>query len=209
MRILLIALLTLFFQQVKAQPFPGQSKHKVGMTAGINYSWITGTELQNPTPRTSIVLGTAYRYKMNTNIHFSSEINASFRGSNFDNGLTDAYHAMKFIYLDVPINLMFNTSGKEENRYVTFGVEPAYQLKSEIYVKPDNIKARFRDMGFKRFDLAAVVGYHFDFYYFGLRPSLRVGLLDINDDLDLPDVFPETGNGGTIKNVTIDVKLYF
>jgi len=192
-----------------AQPFPKSSKHRVGMTDGLNYSWITGSELENPRPRTSIVLGAAYRYKQSTNFHFSAELNTSFRGSNFDNGLTDTYHAIKFIYLDMPINGMINMSGKEENQYLTLGLEPSYLLKSEIYVKPDDVKARYRDFGFTNFDIGAVVGYHFDFYYFGFRPSIRVGLLNINNNLVMKDVFPETGKNGTIKNVTIDLKLYF
>ena len=194
---------------VDAQPFPKSSKFKVGMTAGINSSLITGTELENPTPRTSMVLGASYRQKLSKAVHFGAEVNASFRGSNFDNGIVDAYHMVRFIYLDVPLNAMINTSGKAENRYLTLGVEPAYQMRSEIFVKPDDIRPRVRNEGFRRFDVAALLGYHFDFYYFGLRPSVRFGLLDINDNLFLENVMPETGKGGTIKNITFDVKLYF
>lgn len=209
MRSILFMCFALMTSSVFAQPFPKSSKYKVGMTAGLNYTWITGTELKNPSPRTSVVLGASFRQKLSTGFHLGAELNASFRGSNFNNGQTDAYHAIKFIYLDLPVNAMINMSGKSEKQYLTFGLEPSYLLKSEIYVKPDNIKARYRDFGFTNFDVAAVVGYHFDFYYFGFRPSIRVGLLDINDDLVMPNVFPETGTGGTIKNMTIDLKLYF
>lgn len=194
---------------VNAQPFQGSTKFRLGMNAGINMTSIGGTELKNPNPKVSMVLGAYYRYKMGKNLHLGTELNASFRGSAFDNGISDAYNLIKFIYVDAPINLMVNTSGKSENKFLTLGVEPAYLLKSEIYVKPNNIKPRYRDYGFKSFDVAAVLGYHFDFYYFGLRPSVRLGLLNINDNLYMEDVLPATGNNGTIKNLTFDVKLYF
>lgn len=192
-----------------AQPFPSSSKFKVGMTFGVNATSILGSELENPRLKSSMIVGAAYRQKLGKNFQLGTEINASFRGSNFNNGITDAYSAVKFIYIDLPINMMINTSGKEENRYVTLGVEPAYLLLSEIFVKPNDIKPTYKDYGFKDFDVAALVGYHFDFYYFGLRPSLRIGLLNINDNLVLKDVFPATGKNGTIKNFSFDVKLYF
>ncbi|MFT5724940.1 MAG: hypothetical protein ACI9JN_002063 [Bacteroidia bacterium] len=207
---LTILLFSLFLvTQVTAQPFPKSTNFRVGMLAGISSSAILGTELQNPRARTAMVLGAAYRHKINRNFHFGAEVNASFRGSKFDNGISDAYSGVKFIYLDVPINAMINMSGKEENQYLVLGFEPSYLLQSEIYVKPNDAKPTYKDYGFKDFDVSAVLGYHFDFYYFGLRPSIRLGLMNINNNLVLENVFPETGNNGTITNLTFDLKLYF
>ena len=205
----ILVFLVVFGIQSNAQPFPKSSNYRVGMNAGINTATLIGTELQNPKLKTAIVLGAAYRQKLSKSMHLGAELNASFRGSNFDNGITDAYSAVKFIYVDMPINAMINTSGKAENRYLTLGIEPAYLLQSEIYVKPNDFKATYKDYGFKDFDLSAVIGYHFDFYYFGLRPSVRFGLKNINDNLFLENVFPETGNNGSITSLTFDLKFYF
>jgi hypothetical protein len=104
---------------------------------------------------------------------------------------------------------MIEAKSGEQPQFVTLGLEPAYQLQSEIFVKPNDLVASYRNEYFKRFDVAAVIGYHFDFYYFGLRPSLRIGLLDINDNLVLENVNPATGKGGTIKNAAFDIRFYF
>ncbi|MCO4819860.1 MAG: outer membrane beta-barrel protein [Bacteroidetes bacterium] len=205
----ILIILVSFGFRTNAQPFPKSSNFRVGMNAGINTATLIGTELQNPQLKTAIVLGAAYRQKFSKSMHLGAELNASFRGSNFDNGITDAYSAVKFIYIDLPINAMINMSGKAENRYLTLGVEPAYLLQSEIYVKPNDFKATYKDYGFQNFDVSAVVGYHFDFYYFGLRPSVRFGLVNINNNLKLENVFPETGNNGSITSLTFDLKLYF
>ena len=209
LKVLTILLFSLLINEVTAQPFPKSSKFKVGMNTGINMATLLGTELENPRLKSSIVLGAAYRQKLNKSVHLGAKLNASFRGSNFDNGITDAYSAVKFIYLDLPINAMINTSGKAENRYLTLGIEPAYLLQSEIYVKPNDIKATYKDFGFFDFDVSAVVGYHFDFYYFGLRPSVRLGLVNINNNLLMENVYPETGKGGSISSLTFDLKFYF
>lgn len=192
-----------------SQPFPKSSKTKVGMTAGLVTSQIFGTELENPGLKSSMTVGAYYRYKLSKKTNLGAELTASFRGSNFDNGITDAYSAVKFIYLDLPINLMIEAKSGEQPQFVTLGLEPAYQLQSEIFVKPNDLVASYRNEYFKRFDVAAVIGYHFDFYYFGLRPSLRIGLLDINDNLVLENVNPATGKGGTIKNAAFDIRFYF
>lgn len=211
MRLKVCAILLLVFGALAgySQPFPKSSKFKVGMNTGINASTLLGTELENPQLKSAIVLGAAYRQKLSTSIHLGAELNASFRGSRFDNGITDAYSAVKFIYLDLPINAMINMSGKSENQYLTLGLEPSYLLQSEIYVKPNDIKATYKDVGFQDFDVSAVIGYHFDFYYFGLRPSIRLGLTNINNNLKLDNVFPETGKNGSITNLTFDLKFYF
>ncbi len=208
-KVLTILLFSLLVTQVVAQPFPKSSKFKVGMNTGINVATLLGTELENPRPKSAIVLGAAYRQKLSKSMHLGAELNASFRGSLFDNGVTDAYSAVKFIYLDLPINAMINMSGSAENRYLTLGLEPAYLLQSEIYVKPNDIKATYKGYGFHEFDVSAVVGYHFDFYYFGLRPSVRFGLVNINNNLKLDNVFPATGNNGSITGLTFDLKFYF
>ncbi|MFT5511633.1 MAG: hypothetical protein ACI8SE_000026 [Bacteroidia bacterium] len=209
MRAIFILTILGFAVDSNAQPFPKSTNFKIGMNMGINTSTILGTELENAQLKTAIVLGAAYRQKLSKSVHLGAEINASFRGSNFDNGITDAYSQVKFIYIDLPVSAMINMSGKAENRYLTMGLEPAYLLQSEIYVKPNDFKATYKDYGFQNFDVSAVVGYHFDFYYFGLRPSVRLGLLNINDNLILENVFPETGKNGSITNLTFDLKLYF
>lgn len=206
---LTILLLGLLITKAGAQPFPKSSKFKVGMNTGLNVATLLGTEFENARPKTAIVLGAAYRQKLSKSVHLGAELNASFRGSRFDNGITDAYSAVKFIYLDLPISAMINTSGKAQNRYLTLGLEPAYLLQSEIYVKPNDIKATYKDYGFHDFDLSAVVGYHFDFYYFGLRPSVRYGLINVNNNLKLDNVFPATGKNGSITGLTFDLKFYF
>ena len=204
----IIALLVVAFNAT-GQPFPKSSKTKVGMTAGLVGSQIYGTELQNPRIKMSMGVGAYYRYQLSKKTNFGAELNASFRGSNFDNGITDAYSSVKFINLDLPLNLMIQTQSGEQSQFATIGFEPSYLLQSEIFVKPNDLKAAYRNEYFKRFDIAAVIGYHFDFYYFGIRPSLRFGLLNINNNLMLENVSPATGNGGTIKNAAVDIRFYF
>jgi Outer membrane protein beta-barrel domain len=204
----IVALMTFGSSKSYSQPFAKGDNFRLGIQMGLNVTRISGTELASPLNKTGMVIGAYYRQKLSKNLQLRTEVAFSLRGSRFDHGAENYYNAVKFTYLDVPISLMINTSKREENRYVVVGFEPAYLLQSEIYVNP-GIKARYRNFGFKRIDIAGLVGYHFDFYYFGLQPSVKIGLLNINDKLLMPEVLPETGTNGSIRNVTFELKLFF
>ena len=191
-----------------AQPFKEGDNFRLGVQMGMGSTRLTGDELQSPLNKTGMVIGAYYRQTINKNLHLLSEVSFSLRGSRFDFSDENYYNAIKFTYMDVPIALMINTSKNSPDQFAVLGLEPAYLLQSEIYVEPF-IKAKYRNYGFKRFDLAAIMGYHFDFYYFGLQPSVKFGLLNINDKIHMPEVLPETGNDGIIRNLTFDIKFFF
>ncbi|MCB9240890.1 MAG: PorT family protein [Flavobacteriales bacterium] len=191
-----------------AQPFRDGEDYKLGVTMGLNVTQLTGTELKDPGIKTGMVIGAYYRKELTKNWHLSSEIAFSLRGSNFAHGAENEYYAMKFVYMDFPLALMYKVVDDENKQFALIGLEPSYMLQSEIYINPE-FRAQYRNYGFKPFDLATQVGYHFDFYYFGFRPSIKIGLLNINDNLNLEGVTPETGKGGSIRNFTMDFKFFF
>lgn len=190
------------------QSFKNGEKFHLGVVMGLNTTGLIGTELADPQYKTGMALGVQFRKKVSDQFQFGSELNFSLRGSNFDFAEENHYYAIKFTYMDLPIYGMLNTSASDENRFVVLGLEPAFLLQSEIYVNPD-FRPAYRNEFFKRFDLAALAGYRFDFYYFGLQPGLKIGLINISDQMNMEGVSPKTGNGGTIKNLTFDLKFYF
>ncbi|MCB9262255.1 MAG: outer membrane beta-barrel protein [Flavobacteriales bacterium] len=207
--LLFIALLgvTLFgFGQPFTELLP---KTRVGMTAAINYTMLAGSELKNPRPKTASALGFAVRQKLGKQLQMTAESNVSFSGSRFANGKTDSYYLMKFVRVNLPLSLMLNIDGENQKKFITAGIDGSYILRSEIYVRPNDVKPTFVNYGFKRFDLAATLGVHLDYQFFGIRPSIRMGLLNLNNGLKMENIFPATGNNGTIKHVGFDVQVYF
>ncbi len=191
-----------------AQPFQKGDDFRLGVQMGFGTTRLTGSELESPLNKTGMVIGAYYRQKLSKNLQLRSEVAFSLRGSRFDFNEENYYNAIKFTYMDFPIQLMINTSKGDQDQFAVIGVEPAYLMQSEIYVDP-YIKAFYRNYGFKRFDMAALLGYHFDFYYFGLQPSVKIGLININKQIHMPEVLPETGFNGTIRNLTFDLRFYF
>ncbi|MBI1307823.1 MAG: outer membrane beta-barrel protein [Bacteroidetes bacterium] len=206
-------ILILFFLAIQAVPgysqyFKDKEKFHLGVDFGLNITRINGKELEDPSIKMGSVIGAYYRQQLGDNFQLLTEVAFSLRGSNFKHSQESFYSRVKFVYMDFPVNLFINTSGKEKDQHLVLGVEPAYLLQSEIYVNPDFV-ATYRNIGFKRFDMSGCVGYHFDFYYLGIQPEFKFGLLNINDNLNLPNVYPATGKMQTIRNFTFDIKVFF
>jgi hypothetical protein len=195
--------------QIHAQEFKdNEGETHLGLQMGLNVTTLFGTELEFGQAKRGTVLGLHYRRILTKNFQLRAELNASLRGSTFGFTSEERYSAIKLTYLDLPIAAMFNVSGSEANKHIVVGLEPSFLLQSEVYVNPD-LKARVQNQGFKKNDLAIFIGYHIDKYYLGFEPSIRFGLLNINDGLNLPNILPPTGKNGTIQNIAVDFRIYF
>jgi hypothetical protein len=204
----MMLMLTSCFSSAFSQPYREGDNFRLGVTMGLNTTRITGSELASPTNKFGMAIGAYYRTNLSDNLQIKAELAFSLRGGKFDFSAENHYNQIKFTYMDLPIELFINTSGSEANEFLTLGIEPSYLLQSEIYVNP-SFRPRYQNFGFNRLDLAAVLGYHFDFYYLGIQPSLKIGLLDINNQINMVGVLPETGKNQNIRNLTFDVKVFF
>jgi hypothetical protein len=205
----IIGLLFLTFVAVSArsQRYPDKDKYTIGIKTGTAFSSLIGKELQNPRVKFGFQGGVYYRQKLRSSLHLLTELNASFRGSNFDNGKT-GYNRISLLNLDLPITLMIDVSKKKNEHLIFFGPQLTYLAKSDLYVNPDNV-SKYQNLDLKPWDVMAVAGYHYNGYYMGWQIAAKYGLTDINDGIKFIDVSPVTGTGKLIRNVSLELSMFF
>lgn len=193
-----------------AQFYPKGQDFRTGITFGITPSMVLGSELENPTFKSGIQSGIYYRKKINKTGHLEANLGAALRGSKFDHSKDETYNRLNFVVMEMPLLYMQDIKNKEEKMFIVAGIAPTAILQTEFYITPEaTARDSLRNVGIKRFDLAAVLGYHISTYYTGLRITAQYGLLDLNDNLFLQGISPETGNGGNIQSFALNLQIYF
>jgi len=201
-------LLMLFMAfSVKSQRYQDKEKYTIGIKVGTCFSSLIGQELKNPKVKFGFQGGVYYRQRLGTSLHLLTEMNASFRGSNFNNGKT-GYSRISLLNLDLPVLLMFDVSAKKNEHLVFMGPQATYIATSDLYVNPDNV-SKYKNLDLKPFDVMAVAGYHYNGYYMGWQVAVKYGLLDINDGIMFIDVKPVTGTGKLIRNISLELSMFF
>jgi len=205
--LLFFALTTLWSS---AQFYPKKQDFRTGITFGLTPSTVLGSELENPTMKTGVQSGIYYRKKVSETGHVEINLGAALRGSKFDHSKDDSYNRLNFVVMEMPLLYLLDIMKKEEKMFIVAGLSPMAILQTEFYVVPElTARDELRNVGIKRFDLAAVLGYHISTYYTGLRITAQYGILDLNDNLLLQGVTPETGNGGNIQSFALNLQIYF
>lgn len=201
-----------FFLSLTAQgqTYKNGEKFKLGILGGFNLTSMYGTELINPTPKQGFTVGTYYRHKLNNKLHSLVEAKATFKGSNFKTTRDGQYNQFDLVYVDMPLHLMIDLVGTKNEHLLLVGVQPAALVNARVFVRPDRkAKYLYDSIGLKRFDLAAVLGYQYNSYYYGFQATLKMGVINANNNLNLTGVMQPTGTGGSIYNAALELAFLF
>lgn len=203
----ILLFLTFVALSARSQRYPNKDKYTIGIKTGTCFSSLIGKELQNPKVKFGFQGGVYYRQRLGSSLHLLTELNASFRGSNFNNGTT-GYNRISLLNLDLPVELMIDLSKRKNEHLIFLGPQLTYLAKSDLYVNPDNV-SKYQNLDLKPFDIMAVVGYHYNGYYMGWQIAAKYGLTDINDGIMFKDVKPVTGTGKLIRNISLELAMFF
>jgi len=181
-------------------------KGRLGIKTSINGSLLTGTELENARPKFGYTAGAFYQYPISNNLGLHSEIVASFRGSNFKNGIGE-YSKIALFYLDFPFLLTYQNSKDSKNQYV-LGPYASYQALSSMFVGAKK-KAEINDIAIKDLDYGVAFYYHKKSNIAILQIGSKIGLRNVNDGIFFENILPPTGNNGTIFNLSFEIGYLF
>jgi len=206
----LIAILLLTASAGFAQFYPDKKDFRMGMIFGGNPSTTIGTELKNARASFGIQSGMYYRAKINKATHYELGFNAALRGSKYNHSKDDYYNQLSLVVLELPLLYLVDISKNTEKQMALVGIVPSRIVQSEFYIVPEQTaRDEFRNKGLNKTDIALTLGYHINTYYAGWRISAQVGLIDLNNDLELQDIEPSTGNGGNIRSIALNLQVYF
>ena len=192
--------------QLQAQIVPKEDKFRVGLRIGMGVTTIKGGELENPTTKRGFVAGAYSRYRFSNWLDFSTGLEASFRGSRFDNG-DSGYSQVGLVYTDIPALFMIKTGNDGKFRTV-IGYQASALLKSSLFVGPDPV---YRKLGLplRQMDHMAVFGFTLDGVITGLNFYVKYSLRDVNSGINYPEIRPEQGKGKEIRNLAFELGINF
>jgi hypothetical protein len=205
MRFVLIAISIFVFLNGNAQKYLDGENFRFGVKIGTSFSTLIGDELENPKPRFGYLAGIYYKQKIGNKIGIYSEFTGNVRGSNFSNGI-DGYSGIHLFSLELPVAFAIDI---KEDKTISLGPQVSYYPASSLFVG-DNRKTEIDGLGFKPFDLKAVIYYTKSYDIISLHTGFKFGLRNINQNIDFGDrIKPATGNGGLIRLICLDFALIF
>lgn len=203
MRILLVSIFSLAMLGTFAQG-SSSSKHKVGVKTSFNLSLLLGDELQNPRPKFGYTAGVYCQFNNENTWSLYSEITGSFRGSKFSNGDT-GYSKIALFYLDVAAMPSYTIDDKQK---IAFGPYASYLGLSSVF-KGEQKKAYLNDIGIGPLDAGIGAYYTIQGPIVGFQVGGKFGLSNANKDVNFVDLSPATGNGGFIRNFSLEIGMIF
>ena len=205
MRFYLILIINLsLYSAVSAQDAVSDN-HKLGIKTSINISTLVGYELQNPRPKFGYTAGAYHIYNQQKAWSLFSELAASFRGSKFSNGDT-GYSEISLFYLDVAVMPRYTFKGS--NHSISSGPYASYLALSSLYLGATQ-KPKTSDLNFSPYDAGLATFYHLKGTAVGLQVGAKLSLTNANDGVNFIGVFPTTGTGGIIRNLSFEIGLLF
>lgn len=193
-----------------------------GIHFGLGVSAIRGTELERSRPGVGFNAG-LYLYgekaKKKKN-NYQIELNSRFAIYRFNNQYlgNTAYTKISSICLEMPIlwRRRLGNFKVEGTNHFLLGIQPAYMLKSALYTGPefeplykDNYLLTWKNLPLLPINISAVAGYRFSGKLTGFQAALKVGLLNINNNFNIPSVVPKTGKGGSIQTMSVEFGISF
>lgn len=178
---------------------------KIGIKIGTGYCSLLGSELQHPAGRVGVDGSVYLRYRFKSKLVLTGELGASFRGSNFNNGI-DEYSSIRMYYLDVPAYLSYPV-GKTKSTLLIAGLQYSYLLNANIYIYTNGLP-NATPPALKTDDILPLTGVQFNTDYVAFQILLKYGLLNINSGLLGPDTKPAY-KGGDIHNFAFEINFLF
>lgn len=196
--------------------------HKVGIKVGIAPSWLNAPGM--PNQRYQIGLQGGFYYRVNFNkkrLHLQTELSAAFRGAKFNNKETE-YRRLGLFYMDLPVYLMYSFDD-DHKRNILFGPMLSYLIRPSLYIG-NELYPTFTNMPLKKFDFSLALAYLKSFDKIGLSAGFKYGLLNISKGsfethpepgaggshvVYLREVKPDLSSANTIKNLSVELSLFF
>jgi hypothetical protein len=213
--LILIAANTANAQAVSQLDYEGRQNYGLKMGMGINSMY--GGKLQNPRPTIGFMAGLYIHSnpeKKRSPFGLQSGIDLRMRGSNFANGKTGdtainrAYTKISIMSLDVPLLVNYRLSKQRDKqiKQLQFGLQMGYNFNSVLYVGPQkrplptafntyNSIKEWDRLPIKLYDLQAVAGYQYRGETLGYSVSMKMGLLNLNDNFVIRGMV-DTDNDG-------------
>jgi len=218
----ILSLVTLFLgaahlqaQAVSDLDYEGRQNYGLKMGLGINSMY--GGKLQKPRPTVGFMAGLYIHSnpeKKPSPWGFQSGLDLRMRGSNFanakatDTAINSAYTKISLMSLDLPLLVNYRLSKQRDKqiKQLQAGVQLAYNFNSVLYVGPQkrplatatetyNSIKEWDRLPLKMYDLQAVVGYQYRGESMGYSMSMKMGLLNLNNNFLLRGLV-DTDNDG-------------
>lgn len=194
-------------------------RDKLGIRIGFGITTLNSPELLNTAVSRGYQGAFYYRVNLLKNFHINTEMGASIKGANFNNGDV-GYSQISLLYLDFNLLGMFQLTADNKHNLVVGG-QSSRLMRSSLFVGPEQF-ASYLQLPLKRWDHAAVVGYHFNTQYVGFQLALKYGLRNIAGDFlnfnkeslndagsQFADLNPTMRNIKDIKNFSVELSVYF
>ncbi len=193
-------------------------KDKLGIRIGFGFTTLRSNALVNTSVSRGYQGAFYYRVNLFKGFHLSAETGASINGANFNNG-DSGYSQLSILNLDFTVLGMFQLTA--DNRHnIIVGGQFSRLMRSSLFVGPLP-EASYLQLPLKKWDYAAVVGYHFNTRFVGFQLALKYGLRNIandfftfnkvslNDNKQFADLNPSMRNIKGIKNLGVELSVYF
>jgi len=180
------------------------SELKLGIKTSINISSLLGTEFQNPRPKFGYTAGAYLNAPINKKWSLQSEVLGSFRGSSFNNGDT-GYSKIALFYVDA----MVAPTYRLEKNSISIGPYLSYLGLGSIYIGDKKKSEDIEEFGLKPLDFGVAGYYTIHGPVVGFQFGAKVGLSNVNNGVNFDGIFPKTGTGGSIKNLSFEIGMLF
>lgn len=194
-------------------------KDKLGIRVGFGVTRLTSNELLNTKLSRGYQGAFYYRVNLFKGFHLNTEMGASVKGANFNNGDT-GYSQLSLLYLDFNVLGMIQLTSDFKHSLV-LGVQSSRLMRSSLFIGPEQF-ASYLQLPMKRWDFAAVAGYHFNTRYVGFQAVLKYGLRNIADGFatfnktsvndpgeQFSQLSPSLQGVTDIRNFSVELSVYF
>jgi hypothetical protein len=193
-------------------------KDKLGIRVGFGVTTLSSDALVNTRASRGYQGAFYYRVNLFKGFHLNAESGASVKGANFNNG-DSGYSQLSLLYLDVGVLGMFQLTSDNKHNLIV-GVQSSRLMRSSLFVGPEQF-ASFLQLPIKKWDHAAVVGYHFNTQFVGFQLALKYGLrniagdffnfnkVSVNNSSQFVDLDPSMRNLSNLRNISVELSVYF
>ena len=210
-------------QAVSDLDYEGRQNYGLKMGMGINSMY--GGKLQNPRPTVGFMAGLYIHSnpeKKRSPWGFQTGVDLRMRGSNFanakatDTAINRAYTKISLMSLDLPllVNYRLSKQRDKEIKQLQGGLQLGYNFNSVLYVGPQkrplptafntyNSIKEWDQLPLKMYDLQAVLGYQCRGESLGYSVSMKMGLLNLNNNFVIRGMTDTDGDGVNDKEVEL------
>ena len=177
---------------------------KLGIKTSINLSSMVGSTFVNPRIKFGYTAGSYFIYNPKKKTSIYAEIIGNFKGSSFNNG-DIGYSKIALFYVDASLLPKFQLKNKHA---ICIGPTLSYLGLSSLYVG-DKKKSEIDKLNIKPWDCSLALYYHIPKTILTIQFGTKIGLLNINNNLILNNVFPAINPKGSIQNISFDIGMLF